>query len=425
MHVVYHHRTRGIGVEAVHIRGIAGGLAELGHTVTVVGPPGVSLDDPSTGLLTVPERRWQARVWEQVSRGCPGALFELLEVGYNLPAFLRLRRICRRERPAAIYERYAFFNAAGLLAARACGIPFLLEVNDTAEVERERRGHRLRLRGLARAIERRVFLGASGIFTVSGYLRDELVRRGIPAGRILVTPNAIDPARFDPGRARGASRRARLGLEGRTVVGFVGSFASWHGIDLLMSVVPEVLRRHPEVTFLLVGDGRQRAMAESSVAQAGLTDRVVFAGQVPHAEVPDYLAAMDVGLMPHSNRFGSPVKIFEYMAMGIPPVGPRFGPLQEAIEDGQQGLLFEPGDAAALQTALERLLVDPDLRLRLAASARERVLSRHLWRHNAEVVAQVLGRCLAPHRAPAPPAAADPGGALVGVVDGGPPGRRL
>src|SRR5262249_31727739 len=149
---------------------------------------------------------------------------------------------------------------------------------------------------------------------------------------IRVTPNAIDPQRFDPERTAGASVRARLGPEDRVVIGFVGRFATWHGMDLLAAVIPPVLEKHPEAAFLLVGDGRERPAVEQAVAAAGFAGRVRFTGEVPHAEVAGYLAAMDVGVMPHSNPFGSPVKIFEYMAMGVVPVGPRLGPLEEAID---------------------------------------------------------------------------------------------
>src|SRR5207247_6763543 len=142
---------------------------------------------------------------------CPEFAFELLEAGYSLAALPRLARACRRLLADAIYERYAFFNAAGLLAARLCGVPLLLEVNDTVEVERERRGHALMLRGLARRLERHVYRGAAALFVVSGYLRDMLVQQGIPPEKIVVTPNAIDPRRFDPERAGGAAMREALG----------------------------------------------------------------------------------------------------------------------------------------------------------------------------------------------------------------------
>jgi glycosyltransferase involved in cell wall biosynthesis len=390
MRFIYHHRTRGSGVEGVHIRGIADGLEQLGHPVAIVSPPGVEVAEPGdrqevgTGP---PGRSALRRLWDVFSRHCPEFGFEVAEAVYSLVALPRLVRACRRLRPDAIYERYAFFNAAGLLAARACGVPLLLEVNDSVAVERERRGNRLVLGALARLIERRVFRGAGACFVVSNYLRDLLTAQGVASERILVTPNAIDPGRFDPARAAAVGLRARLGLEGRVVIGFVGSFLSWHGIELLMRVVPPVLQRFPNAAFLMVGDGSRREPAEKEAAAHGVANRVVFTGQVPHSAVPEYMAAMDVGLMPHSNRFGSPVKIFEYMAMGVVPVGPRLGPLEEAIDHGENGLLFTPEDETGLREALERLLADPALRARLGAAARATVLARHLWTHNAAAIA--------------------------------------
>lgn len=389
MQFIYHHRTRGKAVEGVHIRGIADGLTELGHRVSIVGPPGVEIGAEESWGGTAGAPGWKSRAWAAFSRACPEPLFELMEIGYSLAAYPRLVRACKRAQADAIYERYAFFNAAGMLAARSRRIPLLLEVNDSVEVERERRGHSLMFRGVARRIEQSVFRSAAGLFVVSNYLRDLLVDRGIDASKIVVTPNAIDPVRFDPETAGAAAVRERLGLQGRVVIGFVGSFLSWHGIELLMRVVPRILDRHPSAAFLLVGDGARRGPAEEQVAAAGLRDRVRFTGHVPHAEVPGYIATMDVGLMPHSNRFGSPVKIFEYMALGIVPVGPRLGPLQEAIEEDVNGLLFEPENEDALFDTLSRLASDEVLRKRLGTAARQRVLERHLWVHNSERIASL------------------------------------
>src|SRR4051794_15733650 len=187
MRFVYHHRTRGRAVEGVHIRGIASGLRELGHEVAVVGPPGVTLEEQGSDQAHAPS--WKSRLWDTFSHHCPEALFELAEVAYGLAGAVRLARAGRRERADAIYERYAFFNAAGVLAARARHIPLLLEVNDTVAVERERHGNPLLLRGLAERIERHVFGGAAALFVVSEYLRDLLIERGVPADKIVVTPN--------------------------------------------------------------------------------------------------------------------------------------------------------------------------------------------------------------------------------------------
>ncbi|MGV3721327.1 MAG: glycosyltransferase family 4 protein, partial [Actinomycetota bacterium] len=269
------------------------------------------------------------------------------------------------------------------------GVPVVLEVNETVGVDRTRQGKKVALPALARWFERRILRSASGVAVVSGYLREYVREAGVPEERIHVTPNAIDPAQFDPERIDGGEVRARYGLEGKTVIGFAGSFTKWHGLDLLIRAAAELMAEFPEVHLLLVGDGARRQESEAMTAELGISERTVFTGKVPHAEMPRFMAAMDLGVMPASNVYGSPMKVFEYMAMGCPPVAPRFGPLEEAIADGETGLLFEPGSAASLQGRLRKLLADPEGRRAVGAAARRRVLSRHLWKHNAQAVVEL------------------------------------
>jgi glycosyltransferase involved in cell wall biosynthesis len=146
----------------------------------------------------------------------------------------------------------------------------------------------------------------------------------------------------------------------------------------------------PELMLLLVGDGALREDTAKLVQSLQLSDRVLFTGKVPHADVPDYIAVMDIGVMPESNVFGSPMKVFEYMAMECPPVAPRYGPLEEAISDGRDGLLFTPGDVSDLSACLHRLLSSPETRKRLGASARSKVLNQHQWIHNAQAVIDIV-----------------------------------
>jgi glycosyltransferase involved in cell wall biosynthesis len=386
MRAIYHHRTQGRDVEAVHIRGLASGLEALGYVVEVVGPPGVDLDPNSTVAPTTGQSATPLGI---LARRAPQLLFELLEIGYNLAALPRLLSRCRGEKPALIYERYALYNVAGVLAGRLAGVPVVLEVNETVGVDRTRQGKKVALPALARRLERWILRNASGVVVVSGYLREYVREAGAPEERIRVTPNAIDPTQFDPERIDRGEARTRYGLTGKTVIGFAGSFTKWHGVDLLIRAAAGLMVEYPDVHLLLVGDGARRRDSEALAAELGITERTVFTGKVPHAEMPRHMAAMDLGVMPASNVYGSPMKVFEYMAMGCPPVAPRFGPLEEAIQDGETGLLFEPGSAASLEGRLRKLLSDPEHRKLMGAAARRRVLARHLWRHNAEAVVEL------------------------------------
>lgn len=383
MRVLYHHRTQGRDVEAVHIRGLAGGLEELGYQVEIVGPPGVRTDANAVVAHAAAPR---ASVWSWAARRVPQLVFELMEIGYNLAAIPRLWSRCRGEKPAAIYERYALYNAAGVVTGKLAGIPVVLELNDTVHVDRTRQGKRLVMPWLAAWFERQILKNATGIVVVSGYLKDQLVKSGLPAERIRVTPNAVDPARFDPARVDGRSVRETYGLADDVVVGFAGCFAKWHGVDHLVRAMGKLAAEFPRARLLMVGDGPKRQEAVDLAAELGIGDRVAFTGKVPHAEMPEYVAAMDIGVMPASNLFGSPMKVYEYMAMGRPAVAPRYIPLEEAIDEGRTGLMFDPNDEAGLARCLRTLLADDTLRRNCGAAGREKVLSKHCWRHNAAVV---------------------------------------
>jgi glycosyltransferase involved in cell wall biosynthesis len=233
---------------------------------------------------------------------------------------------------------------------------------------------------------------------VSDVLRDGLMARGLEPGRVLVQPNGVDPERYRPD-VDGRPVRRRHGLEGRTVVGFVGTFGMWHGAPVLARAARRVLRDRPEARFLFVGDGRDRAECESILA--GYGERVVFTGLVPQDQGPAHLAAMDILAAPHVDNpdgtrfFGSPTKLFEYMAMGRAIVASRLEQIGEVLADGRTAVMVPPGDEEALAAAIVELFDDPARRAALGVAARRRALERHTWDANVRgVVARLSERGL-------------------------------
>jgi len=263
-------------------------------------------------------------------------------------------------------------------------------VNVTAEIGRFRP---LVLRRLTTRLEGVVSSGATLIVTVSGDFRSRLVRRGWPNERILVCPNAIDPGQFDITRIRPAERPERLGKDA-FVVGYVGSFLPYHRLDMLLAVARRLSGNCPTAGWLLVGDGVERPRIEALAADAGLRDRFWMPGRVAHESVPCYIAAMDAAVLPNSATFNSPMKLFEYMAMGKAVVAPRVPAIAEVLRHGETGLLFEPGSADSLRGELERVIASPDLRLALGRNARECVLRRHTWQKNAARVVEAVDQGL-------------------------------
>jgi len=373
MNILYHHRTTATGACGHHIREMVEAFRKQGHTVDVVGPPG-------TGKAHAAAAGSQKKGRYAV----PQPVFELFELLYNAVAFFRLLRRLRQKRYDLLYERYAIFNLAGVCVSRLLRVPVVLEASFTATtpVYPERTGL---LSPLAALADRFVFNAADLIVTVSGALKENIMHYGVAADRILVLPNAVDAVRFDPAAVSAVPRD-----RGEKIVGFAGGFYPWHGLDLLIAAAGEAAKTIPGLKIWLIGDGPVREKLEAAVLRRGLTERVRFMGSVPQSELPRYVAAFDAGIMPDSNDYGSPMKIFEYMAMGKPVIAPRLGPIEEVLTDGETGVLFEPKDTGSMSAAIVRLLENPSLCGAIAARARGQVLERHTWDGHARAVTGYL-----------------------------------
>jgi glycosyltransferase involved in cell wall biosynthesis len=292
----------------------------------------------------------------------------------------------------AIYQRHTRYSLVGALLAHLTGKPLILEYNSPAEfAARHWSSTPPRLsRGIGRC-EDASLAAAARIIVVSDIAKSSLVERGIAPDRIVVNPNGVDVARFATGD--GASIRHRLGIDDESVVaGFVGSFGPWHGAPVLARAFAKVAPQAPHLRLLLVGDGQELAPTVEIVRGADLEDRMTIVGQVPPAAVPSYLEACDVLVSPHIplpdgvEFFGSPTKLFEYMAAGKAIVASRLGQIDDVLEHGVSAWMVEPGSVDELADALIALAANPRLRGELGAKARRKASEHHSWRLNARRV---------------------------------------
>lgn len=383
MRILYLHRTQAKGVEGVHIGEVIKAMRAEGHDVQIVSPVGGQIGAASDKKAQAGSK---ARLFAAITRHMPELGFELLELAYNLQAIRQIRGACRRDSVDAIFERYSIFGLAGVFMAGRWRRRFYLEVNYTSCSPLVRRRSAL-LRPLARWVDRRLFQSAAALFPVSTVLKEQLIRDyGVAPDRIHVLPNAADPAVFDPARIAPHTSAA---MSGR-LIGFVGGFYPWHGLPLLLDAFMRIAPQLPDARLLLIGDGPMRGEIERRIKAHGLEGRVVLAGSIAHAALPPYIASFHIGVMPDSNDYGSPMKIFEYMAMGKPVVVPDYGPLRDAVTDGEEGLIFAPGNAADLARCLMALLGDPALHRKMSARARDRILTRHNWRENTRTILRVM-----------------------------------
>ena len=383
MRILYHHRTRGAGVERVHIQGIADALTGLGHNVDIMSVSG--LEQQATDAAAVAAKGGIWRLIHAVTLRIPEWLFEVAELAYNLVAGVRMARYLRHWKPDFVYERYSLFLWAGVWVARWQGVAIVLEVNDSAVVERVRP---LFFVGLAKRIEKWVFQNCNGIVFISGQFQQDVLRRHGKLATSIVSPNGADIRRFSPLLGQRERMRQELGIEDRIVCGYVGAFVFWHGIDWFVREVLDVLPERPDLVLLLVGDGRLFDDIRVLIQSKGAGDQIRLTGRVPHQRVATMISAMDFAILPDSNTYGSPVKLFELMAMGIGVVAPDYGPIREVIDDGQTGWLFPARDHKACIRRVIEVTDAGEQRKRVGQSAREYIVESRQWRHNAE---QLLG----------------------------------
>lgn len=366
-----------VGGAVAHSAGIVNALAETGRRPRFAAFEANPIIEPSVEQLVLepPHRFWNiseaplmgandliANAWPDIARDC-----------------------------TVLYARVSAFHYSSSLAARRAGLPVVLEYNGSEPWIARNWGTPFRHEALAVRVENAVLGSATRIAVVSEPLRDELLARGIDGRRIVVQPNAVDPDRFRPD-LDGAPVRDALGIPAAaTVFGFIGSFGRWHGIEVMIEAFASLRKRSPaDIRLLVIGDGASRGEMEAMARELCPDGSIRFTGTVPQAEAPAYLAACDVLLAPHvgnrdgSTFFGSPTKLFEYMAMGKAIVASRLAQLADILADGGTAILVEPGDPDDLARGMEAAAGDPQLRARLGAAARSAAVERHGWRAAVE-----------------------------------------
>lgn len=378
---------------STHTLEVARGLLARGHAVQVVAAHRSGWS--GVGSLF--------RIGHGTVEGVPVAYVDIPKT-VSFLGFPYVGRLARAFRPDVVMERYYNFAGAGIYWARRLGLPAVLEVNalivDPPEVRKRR------LDDLLGGPMRRWAVTQCRWATRIVTPLHTTVPAEIPRDRIVEIPWGANTARFRPAvrterAGEIAALRARLGLppEARVVV-FLGSFRAWHGAQEFADAGRRLATERDDVYFLLVGKGPQRPAVEACCRESGQMARFRFAGSVPYDDVPLYLGLAEVGVAPFQTRhhpalqaggfFWSPLKVFEYMAMGLPVVTTAIPPLDRIIRAGEEGLLVPEGDMARLARAMGALLDAPERAQALGQRARERVVAEYSWVRHCERLERVL-----------------------------------
>ncbi len=376
MRLLYHHRTLAGDAQGIHIEKMIQAFKELGHhvdTVALVPSRSRNMGNPATPVSK----------WFDLVKKTPQWSYEFSTLAYNLVGLRLLDRAVRKTNPEFIYERYSLNTMCGILVARRYRIPLILEVNAPLRREQETLG-RLSFRRLARFTERWICSNATHTIAVTDVLKNLLVEDGVPPQKLTVIHNGVDQRELHPGIS-GDSVRARYNLTGRTIIGFVGWFRKWHGLEMLFEAIKaQELFRH-EVSVLLVGDGPAMNDLRQLVRAQNLENIVIFTGPVRREEMAEHIAAMDVALQPSTPPYACPMKIIEYMGMARCIVAPRQPNILELLDNNSSALLFDPGDITSFRSAILRSVCDREMRGEIGRKAHETLKARgYYWTRNAE-----------------------------------------
>jgi len=302
----------------------------------------------------------------------------------------RLRELARETRPDLLHAHSPVLNAFPALdVGRELGIPVVYEIRafweDAAVDHGTTREGSLRYRA-TRALETAAIRRADHVFTICEGLRADIVARGIAPGKVTVIPNAVDIEAFQLASPPEPELLARWDLSGKTVIGFIGSFYAYEGLDLLLTAMPALLAANPELRLLLVGGGPQESNLREQAKQLGIAEQVVFTGRVPHDQVSRYYDLIEILAYPrHPMRLTelvTPLKPLEAMAQGHLFVASDVGGHRELITHDKTGMLFPAGDSQALAQSILELLAGRQRWPELRANGRHFVESVRNWRNS-------------------------------------------
>ncbi len=392
MKILYHHRTAANDGQAVHVRELIDAFLRGGHAVLVASPEGIGRDDAP--LRSMGGSRGGAA---RLARFVPDLLRPLAARLYSAVATRRVLAAARVFRPDFVYERHALFNHVGAEVARVLGIPLIEEVNAPLAREEAALGRIADVDG-ARRLELRQLLRADAIVAVTGALKSILVADGVPAERVHVIQNGVREELL--GAPRCADAKARAGVAGKFVLGFVGFARPWHGLDRAVDAIADhasavgsagdALRNS---VLLIGGDGPALPEVRALAARRGVADRVLCTGVVSRDRVAEFIDAFDVALQPLATPYASPLKLFEYLARGVCVLAPRLDNIREIVADGETAVLFDPDRPGDFAARLAAAAGDADLRARIGAAGKAHVIERgYTWTANARrVVALAQG----------------------------------
>lgn len=376
---------------STHIREMVEAFKTLGHEVQLLIIGGDKPGKVNGPVLTTASGGIKNRLKKIV----PAFIWETLKdrafLQVDAKSALLLEELCVRFKPDLIYERGYYLMTSGIRVARKLNIRHILELNAPYVDEREELGGRSLFKSFALKVQLFQLENTDRIVVVSSPLKHyfEKLNSSI-ASKICITPNAINPKHFSNVGSSKLSVRTSLNWGLVPVIGFVGSIFPYHGVEEMIRAYKLVCDEQgiPDSRMLIVGDGMILNELKDKVKEWNLQDRIHFTGQVPFEDVKHYICEMDIAVLAGTNYYMSPIKIFEYGALGKAIIAPDQPSVRDVLSDGETALLVKHQSIPELKSAMKQLITDSDLRRELGNRFKEKVFKEHTWVKMAEKILQ-------------------------------------
>lgn len=334
---------------------------------------------------------------------------DILELFYNF----KIIKYCKNLRADAIYQRYNGFSFCGAYIAKKKNIPFVLEFNssDVWKIKNWKNNdtflkwifktiyYKIFKLPIVSTIEKYNLSNAAHIIVVSEALKNILLKFGVDENKIIVNPNGIDERKYNP-QIKCDDIKQKYNLENKIIIGFIGTFGQWHGAENIAMAFGRLLKKYPEyknkTKLFMIGDGVRMSIVKKHILEFNLQENVVLTGLIPQEQGAKFLSACDIlinATVPNpdgSEFFGSPTKLFEYMAMGKAIICSNMAQMSEILEHGKTAYMVEPGNIDELATAMKELVDDGELKQRLGDSARDEVIQKYTWDKHVDKILKTI-----------------------------------
>lgn len=385
MKILYHHRLGSKDGQYVHVTEIVNSLRKQGHEVIMVEPK----------MLKHNAFGGETPIVAMLKKWLPQFIYELAEFSYSVIAFIKIMLAASKHKPDFIYERFSLYMIAGVVAKRLLGIPLILEINAPLYEERSE-DLVVSLNKFARWTQYYTFKHADMLLPVTGVMASIVKQYDVPSSKIDVVQNGINTETFVYTDKKHHYREA-LGLPDRLTIGFVGFLRGWHKLEYLLESFADATK-DSDATLLIIGDGPGKVELQELAGRLGIGERVHITGIVDRDQMPNFIAALDIAILPNVVRYSSPLKLFEYLAMQCAVIAPDSENIREILVTSETALLFEKDQVQQLSAALADLVRDKMLREKIAMAGQRLIGSAgYTWDENARRIVNHAQLLIAQH----------------------------